>query len=48
MANQFFKVRLWTHKEIVDEFLANYDKMDDDIKLEIPLKRIWVINNSEE
>lgn len=47
-ANQFFKVRLWTHKEIVDEFLANYEKLDDEIKLEIPLKRIWVVNNSEE
>ncbi len=47
-ANHFFKVRFWTHKEIVDEFLENYEKLDDEIKLEIPLKRIWVVNNNEE
>lgn len=47
-ANHFFKVRFWTHKEIVEEFLANYEKLDDEIKLEIPLKRIWVVNNTEE
>lgn len=47
-ANQFFKVRFWTHKEIVDEFLANYEKLDDEIKLEIPLKKIWVVSNTEE
>jgi restriction system protein len=45
--NQFFKVRFWTHKEIVDEFLANYEKLDDEIKLEIPLKRIWVVNTED-
>ena len=47
-ANHYFKVRLWTHNEIVDEFLENYEMIDDDIKLEIPLKRIWVVNNAEE
>ncbi|MDP4162343.1 MAG: restriction endonuclease [Bacillota bacterium] len=46
-ASQFFKVRFWTHKEIVEEFLENYEKLDDEIKLEIPLKRIWVINNAD-
>lgn len=48
MAKQFFEIRLWTHKEIIEEFLKYYDQMDDDIKEMIPLKRIWVVNNSEE
>lgn len=47
-ASQFFKVRLWTHKEIVDEFIANYEKLDDEFRLEIPLKRIWVVSNTDE
>lgn len=43
-ANQFFKVRLWNHIDIVNEFLENYETLDDDIKAEIPLKKIWMIN----
>ena len=47
-AKQFFEIRLWTHKEIIEEFLRYYDQMDDEIKELIPLKKIWVVNNSEE
>ena len=48
IAKQFFEIRLWTHKEIIEEFLRYYDQMDDEIKELIPLKKIWVVNNSEE
>lgn len=41
--NQYFKVRLWDQKSIILELLANYDKLNEDIKAEIPLKRIWTI-----
>lgn len=41
---QFFKVRLWGQKEIINELIENYDKLDDDIKAEIPLKRIWTLS----
>ena len=47
-AKQFFEIRLWTHKEIIEEFLRYYDQMDDEIKELIPLKKIWVVNNNEE
>ena len=47
-AKQFFEIRLWTHKEIIEEFLKYYDQMDDDIKELIPLKKIWVVNSGEE
>lgn len=47
IANQFFQIRLWSHIEIVDEFLQHYDQMDDKIKELIPLKKIWVVNNDE-
>jgi restriction system protein len=40
---QFFKVRLWGQKEIIDQLLENYDKLDPDIKAELPLKQIWTI-----
>ena len=48
MAKQFFEIRLWTHKEIIEEFLRYYDQMDDEIKELIPLKKIWVVSNDDQ
>lgn len=45
--NKFFEIRFWTHKEIVEEFLTYYEQMDEEIKEIIPLKKIWVVSNSE-
>jgi restriction system protein len=47
VANYFFKVRLWDQTVFVREFLEHYDRLDDDIKAEIPLKRIWVVTPTE-
>ena len=38
-AKQFFEIQLWTHKEIIQEFLRYYDQMDAEIKELIPLKK---------
>lgn len=46
--NQFFRVRLWGQKEIIQELLLNYDKLEDEIKADIPLKRIWSLSLSDE
>lgn len=40
---QFFKVRVWNETDLIEQLLANYDKLDPDIKAELPLKRIWTI-----
>lgn len=40
---QFFVVRMWDQKTIIDELLSVYDKLDEDIKAEIPLKRFWCL-----
>ncbi len=42
MAASYFRVRLWSQKELFEALFANYDHLDDDIKAELPLKRIWV------
>src|SRR5690606_33117802 len=39
--NQFFQVRLWTQKKLIEELQANYDKLDAELRAEIPLKQIW-------
>ena len=41
---QFFKVRLWDSKKVIEEIFKNYDKLSSDIKAEIPLKQVWMLN----
>lgn len=47
-AMQFFKVRLWSKREIIEELLACYSSLDDEIKQKIPLKRIWTLDIGDE
>ena len=46
--NQFFKVRLWDQDLIIEELLKVYDKIDEEIKAELPFKRVWTLTSSEE
>ena len=48
LAPQFFRMRLWSQKEILENLFANYDQLDEDLKAELPLKRIWTIAAPEE
>lgn len=48
LAASFFRVRLWTQKELLEALFANYDKLDADIKAELPLKRIWTVAAQDE
>lgn len=43
LAASFFRVRLWTQKELLEALFAHYDHIDDDLKAELPLKRIWTV-----
>ena len=45
---QFFRVRMWDQDAIIDEILANYDKLDAELRAELPLKRIWSLASPEE
>lgn len=48
LAASFLRVRLWTQKELLEQLFANYDHLDDDLKAELPLKRIWTVAVQEE
>ncbi|AMK14544.1 restriction endonuclease [methanogenic archaeon mixed culture ISO4-G1] len=48
MRDSFFSIKFWDHGDIVREFLENYEKLDDWIKVKVPLKRIWVIDDQLE
>ena len=42
-AVQFFRVRLWDQQDIIDQVLDHYERLDEDIQAELPLKRIWAL-----
>lgn len=46
-ASKFFKVHLWNQNDLIEQLLKNYDNLDQDIKAEIPLKKIWIIPSAE-
>ncbi len=48
LAPSFFKVRLWSQKELLEQLFANYEQLDEDLKAELPLKRIWTVAIPEE
>lgn len=47
LASSFFKVRLWTQQDLLDQLFLHYEKLDEDIKAELPLKRIWTLTTVE-
>ncbi|HEU5048410.1 MAG TPA: restriction endonuclease [Rickettsiales bacterium] len=46
-ARQFFIVRLWDQNDLIQQIQQHYDKLEDEIKAELPLKRIWMIADIE-
>jgi restriction system protein len=46
--SQFFRVRLWTAEDVVHELLEVYERLPEWLRAEIPLKRIWVVAETEE
>ncbi|HEO70867.1 MAG TPA: restriction endonuclease [Candidatus Hydrogenedentes bacterium] len=45
---QFFRVRLWDAGTLVGKVLANYEKLSEELRAELPLKRIWTLVPDEE
>jgi len=47
-SNEFFNTRLWDSKELLKAIFKYYEKFDDELKAELPLKRIWALVLEEE
>ena len=41
--NDFFAIRLWDSGDLLDAVFRYYDKFDDELKAELPLKRMWAL-----
>jgi restriction system protein len=39
----FFTIRLWDSGDLLGMILKNHDKFSDDLKAELPLKRVWAL-----
>jgi restriction system protein len=48
LAASFFRVRLWSQKELLEQLFGHYDQLDEDIRAELPLKRIWTLTVQDE
>ncbi len=45
---QFFRVRMWDQRALIQQLLSHYDKLDEEIRAELPLKRIWTVALDDE
>lgn len=45
---ELFRVRLWTQKELLEALFTHYHLLDEDLKAELPLKRIWTVAAQDE
>jgi restriction system protein len=48
LAASFFRVRLWSQKELLENLFVHYDHLDADLGAELPLKRIWTVAAQDE
>lgn len=48
LASQFFRLRLWTLKELLEQLFEQYERLDEDLKAELPLKRVWMVASQED
>ena len=48
LIGSFFDVRLWSQNDILEQLFAVYDKLSEDIKAELPLKRVWMVATQDE
>lgn len=44
----YFRVRLWGREELIANLLATYDALPEDIRAELPLRRIWTLVPEED
>lgn len=48
LAASFFRMRLWSQKELLEQLFMYYERLDEDVRAELPLKRIWMVAAQEE
>lgn len=47
LRHQHLRVRVWQAPDVIEAVLRNYDLLPDEIKNQMPLKRIWVLSDAQ-
>ena len=47
LADQFFQVRIWDQDTLIDELLKCYETLDEELRAELPFKRVWTMADPE-
>ena len=48
VATQFFRVRLWDQDALIGQLLEHYEKLDEDLRAELPLKRVGMLASQDD
>ncbi len=48
LAASFFKVRLWSRKDLLEKLYDNYERLPEEIRLKLPLKRMWMVTADQQ
>lgn len=48
LATMFFKLRMWTRDDLLEQLFETYDRLDEDLRAELPLKRVWTVATGDE
>lgn len=48
LATSFFRVRMWSQKELLEQLFLHYESLSEDLRAELPLKRVWMVAVPEE
>ena len=48
LSRDFFRVRLWSRKELLEKLFARYDQLPEEIRLALPLKRVWLVAQQDD
>ena len=43
LARDFFSVRLWSRKQLLEKLFSHYEQLPEEIRLALPLKRVWMV-----
>jgi restriction system protein len=46
MKNQHLRVRVWEASDVVDAVLRTYDQLPEEIRTQLPLRRVWMLADS--
>jgi len=45
--DDFFVIRLWDSGDLINAVFEHYDELDEELRAELPLKRIWMLVREE-